>query len=74
MLEVKVDLIPFGQEKHRRTIASMTIINDGTGTHDVGNYKYTLKDRSKIRRGTLKKHHRRESVFQLIKKILYKAV
>lgn len=29
MLEVKIDMVPFGYESHRRTIHSIKIINDG---------------------------------------------
>jgi hypothetical protein len=42
MLRVTVELLPCGDESRRRTLASMDIANDGTGTRTVGNYRGTL--------------------------------
>ncbi len=38
MLRISIDIIPWGNEEHRETLAVMDIINDGTGTPKVGNY------------------------------------
>ncbi|HSW00035.1 MAG TPA: hypothetical protein VLI39_07675 [Sedimentisphaerales bacterium] len=37
-LRVTVELIPYGDESRKRTVAVVDIANDGTGTHEVGNY------------------------------------
>ena len=37
-LRVTVELIPRGDESRKRTVAVVDITNDGTGTHEVGNY------------------------------------
>jgi hypothetical protein len=42
MIRVTVELLPFGLERGRRTLATMDIANDGTGTQRVGNYRATL--------------------------------
>lgn len=38
MLRITVELVPHGQEENKRTIATGTIINDGTGNLYKGNY------------------------------------
>ena len=38
MLKVTVELIPHGDEARTKQIGYMKIVNDGTGTHEVGNY------------------------------------
>ncbi len=37
-LRVTVELIPHGDESRKRKMAVVDITNDGTGTHEVGNY------------------------------------
>lgn len=37
-LRVTVELIPRGDDRHKRTVAVVDICNDGTGTNEVGNY------------------------------------
>jgi len=37
-LRVTVELIPRGDESRKRKVAVVDIANDGTGTHEVGNY------------------------------------
>ena len=40
MLELKIDIVPFGDETGRRTLETIRIINDGTNKrrHTFGNY------------------------------------
>jgi hypothetical protein len=38
MIVITVELWPFGNYAARRTIATGLIVNDGTGTREVGNY------------------------------------
>lgn len=42
MIRITVELLPLGDESHKRTLATMEIANDGTGTPGVGNYTGTL--------------------------------
>jgi hypothetical protein len=37
-LRVTIELIPRGDESRKRKVAVVDIANDGTGTHEVGNY------------------------------------
>lgn len=43
MVVVKIELWPHGLESKAREIGRAEIINDGTGTEEVGNYKIRLK-------------------------------
>lgn len=38
MVRITVEMIPHGMEKHKKTIATCVIVNDGTGTKTNGNY------------------------------------
>ena len=38
MLEVKIDLIPFGDERERKTLHKAHIVNNGKGTPTKGDY------------------------------------
>lgn len=40
MLQVTIELWPFGQEEYKRVIGGLQIANDGTGTKEKGNYVY----------------------------------
>lgn len=74
MLEIKIDLVPYGNEKFRRNIGKIEIANDGTGDFKIGNYKYKLVDGSVIISGELKDHNRMQSVFRLLQSVLNKAL
>jgi len=39
MLVIKVELWPFGFEDGKRELEQICIINDETGTNDIGNYE-----------------------------------
>jgi hypothetical protein len=38
MLRVTIELLPYGDESQARTLGTLEIANDATGTLDVGNY------------------------------------
>lgn len=42
MIRITIQLIPKGDESRARTLGTMEIANDGTGTQDIGNYDATL--------------------------------
>jgi hypothetical protein len=46
MLEVHVDLVPWGVEQGRQRLTTLYVGNDGTGTREVGHYDiYTIDPR-----------------------------
>lgn len=70
MLRVTVELIPHGVEERKRTLATMTIANEGTGTLEDGNYRGNLVAEytgPNGRPGYVKGFHRRtQSVWSLV--------
>ena len=42
MIQVIIDIIPFGKEEDRKTLHTLNIINDGTGNEYMGNYDIQL--------------------------------
>ena len=43
MLRCTIELVPFGDESRKRVVGLVEIANDGSGTHERGNYKVVLK-------------------------------
>jgi len=74
MLRITIDLVPFGKEDLTEKIGEIIIHNDGTGNHEVGNYKYELSDVEVSIKGELKEHNRMQSVFKLLQGVLNKAL
>lgn len=78
MIRITVELVPYGIEKNKKTIAKGIITNDGTGNHVLGNYIYsisTIKDASTeiFDSGEIKGFRRLEcSVWYLIYRMLMK--
>lgn len=44
MLEVKVEIVPWGMESKRYSLTHLYIGNDGTGTRETGNYDVYTED------------------------------
>ncbi len=42
MLRITIELVPHGVESRKRVLGQAIIANDGTGTHDTGNYNVRL--------------------------------
>jgi hypothetical protein len=42
MLRVTIELLPLGDETRKRTLGTIDIANDGTGTFERGNYMVRL--------------------------------
>jgi len=75
MLRIKIELVPYGKDAWAREIGSVIIANDGTGTHSVGNYKYTLSDDTGSIKGELKEFKRTKgNAFHLLRDILNKVL
>lgn len=43
MIKVKIELWPFGNGKHKKRLATITISNNGQGSPDIGNYDYSIE-------------------------------
>ena len=71
MIRVTIQLIPRGDESKARTLGTMEIVNDATGTPDVGNYDGTLHaeyTRADGRKGRVINFKRRgQSVWSFLK-------
>lgn len=42
MLDVTIDLVPFGFDQARRKIGGIKVVNDATGTEDYAHYDITV--------------------------------
>lgn len=71
MIRVTVELVPFGREDEKKTIGTMVIINDATGSKEMGNYKfYVLNEKKKdIYSGVYKGFPRALRIWRLIQEI-----
>ena len=49
MVRVTIELLPGGDASKARHMGTLEIANDGTGTADTGNYKYTISKWGKAR-------------------------
>ena len=49
MIRVTVEMIPFGDEAQKHTIAVGNIWNTGTGDSSTGNYKFNISRRNQPR-------------------------
>lgn len=77
MLEVKIDLVPMGYRSLTRQLGYVKIWNDASGTDEIGNYKYEVKDEHNeiVAIGEYKGFKRLEkNVFQLMQEILNDAL
>jgi hypothetical protein len=72
MLEITVDLVPYGDRGLKRNLGFVEIINDGTGDLHSGNYKYKVHlDGETIHEGQHFNFPRLEkNVYQLMQAIL----
>jgi hypothetical protein len=70
MLRVTVDLLPFGEEAHKRTISTFYIANDGTGDSTKGSYMARFHGNLEWDPSCVKNHSREEPVEKLLYKVL----
>ena len=72
MIDIKIDLVPFGFYSSKRQIGFINITNDATGNVEIGNYKYRIEDGNDniILEGTYKGFKRNKGIFLLLKEIL----
>jgi len=80
MLRLTIEIIPFGIEENKRTLSTIHIINDGTGTTQFGNYKIQRESWDKDNRFPandefkIKKYNRFDGYMKLISKVINKFV
>jgi hypothetical protein len=79
MIRVTVELVPFGREEDKITLASGEIVNNLLGTKQYGSYNYifnykTANDKPVVSSGILRNHLRADNVLRLVKKVLEKIV
>lgn len=85
MIRVKVELVPFGNEKMKKEIARLIIINNKTGDEEIGNYDFKSYKFQEIfdtnnnkfitvmltdKEGKFVGFERRKNVWHLIKSVL----
>ncbi len=76
MIRVEMELFPKGRDAGRKTLGTVIIVNDGTGTAARGNYVWRIIGRSgrTMRAGTLTDYPReRYHPTVLLKRVLDKA-
>ena len=67
MLRVAMEIWPQGQRELRENLGTLTIINEGTGSHEVGNYCFVLdRPKRRARRATLTGWPRSRSCWELL--------
>jgi hypothetical protein len=75
MLRIRIELLPYGHEKWRATVAHATIANMG-GNDEVGHYSVTFEE--KQRDGFIEKFVSRVESFERLEKgpweLLYRAL
>jgi len=70
MIRVQIQLDCYGLGSSVVSIGSMDIWNDGSGTKELGNYGYSMRDDGElVHHGEIKGHKREENIFQLMKKV-----
>lgn len=42
MLIMKIELLPFGNKKKSKVLYKLVIVNDNTGSEEIGNYKFSM--------------------------------
>lgn len=82
MLRIKIELVPNGREEQTKVLGTVRIVNDSTGSIDVGNYIYEVTEFDDIgcglcqgiilEQGRVWNHKRSDSFWVLISKIISK--
>lgn len=47
MINIQINLVPGGVVRKMRPIGTINIVNDGTGTGTMGNYRYLVEHKGK---------------------------
>jgi hypothetical protein len=75
MIRVTIEIVPFGNEGEKRKLGEITIVNDGTGTPEIGNYKvYYWKPETGTVVAQVKKYNRENGFLKLLQKCINKLI
>lgn len=82
MIVVTMELWPGGTEDRKRGLGVVVITNDGTGTPEYGNYRYTIshagkffgKRKEPFKQGRVKGFSRKLSPYRLLCRVLKDAM
>jgi hypothetical protein len=67
MIEIKIDLVPYGNVSKERRIGIVQVANDGTGRGGIGNYSVRLTDENgSIRLAAVRNHKRVDGIYPLL--------
>lgn len=66
MLRVTIELVPFGDEARAEVVDVIEIVNDGTGTIEVGNYDVVHGGQT----ARVTRHYRTGGALQLVRRAL----
>lgn len=72
MIRVTVELIPFGDEDHKKGLGIVEIINDGTGNHKLGNYTIYIDSNKRGDKFKIKKFVRKHGFWKLLTEVFLK--
>jgi hypothetical protein len=73
MLEIKVNIVPFGIKEAKRELFDIKIWNKGDGSNEVGNYGYKITDNKTLEiKGDYDDFDRKRGALSLLKEILQK--
>ena len=80
MIRITIDLIPNGDEKKKKSLYHVDIVNYGRGTIKRGQYYYEMVEHDHIGEGLIHyipitkgcniKHNRSDSIFKLLFKVI----
>lgn len=75
MIVVKVELWPYGSQEGAREIGRAQIVNDGSGSRDIGHYRFSFDPMTdKEHRGVVRDHRRSSGVWYLLWRALTEAI
>jgi hypothetical protein len=73
MLEIKVNIVPFGIVEAKRELFDIQIWNKGDGSNEIGNYGYKITDNRTLEiKGDFDNFKRKRGSLSLLKEILTK--
>jgi len=74
MIDVKINMIPYGIKIAEHEICSIKIVNDGTGNKEIGNYIVNIKESGGFSNRNynlyIEDHYRADGIMELLRKII----
>jgi len=74
MLKMKFELIPFGVESEKKELYEIDIVNNATGTSELGNYNCSIihKETNKTKKVKINKFYRKLGSMALLREVINK--